>query len=166
MENEALDWEEDDQELMLADVRHGTLRVRCLPCSRFGQFQKKALLAQHGNPNMALLARLIAIDGGCTRACENMGKYCLARMVVRASSKSEPILHTALHERWRLDLACDRQREGMKSTKPCMGSVTIDVVSLVAAYGHEMPLSRLPSLMSCPRCGSKHFRLLWMRPVV
>jgi hypothetical protein len=63
-----------------------------------------------------------------------------------------------------LELVCDRQREGMKSTRPCAGRQRIDMLTLLAALGPDTPLEALAWKMRCPKCGSHHFRLTWVEP--
>jgi len=75
-------------------------------------------------------------------------------------------LGEALERNWPITLQCDRRRAGLKSTRPCMQKVTLDLASVVAALGPFVRLDELASKLRCPSCGTENIILHMSTPPV
>ena len=149
----------------LADYRQDRLRIACGPCGRDGQYRITSLRTMLGNPPMSEVPRLLAIRAGCPLATRFPGHECRAYFVDNHQVGKVEHLAAAYHAGWQVTLRCERSRQGLKSVKPCrIQPFLLDLASLVAALGHEFPISQLGQRLLCPGCGSRHFTLAWIAP--
>ena len=66
---------------------------------------------------------------------------------------------------WLLTVRCNwGKREGMKSIRECTWSIEIDMPTLVATRGRDLPIASLGHLFRCLRCGSRRVRMLFDLP--
>ena len=65
---------------------------------------------------------------------------------------------------WRLQARCDRRRDGLKSSKPCLGLHELDLRSMLWTHGRAYPVGLLPTRLKCPRCGTRHVLAFWVAP--
>ncbi len=147
----------------LSDFRWDRLRLVCVPCGREGSYRPATLRTMLGNPPMEDVPRLLAIKAGCAMATRHPGTSCSATLVSPNAPKVEN-LAVAYHAGWRLVLSCGRSRQGLKSVKACRQPFHLDLESLVAALGHDVPLEGLQRRLVCPGCGSTHNSLTWAAP--
>jgi hypothetical protein len=65
----------------------------------------------------------------------------------------------------KLEMRCAwGKRDGMKTARECVFSHQLDLLTLVATRGRDMPLALLGERLRCPRCGSRRVRLLYDIP--
>jgi hypothetical protein len=149
----------------LADYKQDRLRIACGPCGRDGNYRTKTLRALLGNPPMAEVPRLLAIKAGCALATKYPGHECRAYFVSELIRLEVKDLMSAYHAGWQVTLKCERNRQGLKSVKPCrFQPFLLDLASLVATLGHDFPIIQLERRLICPGCGSDHFALAWIAP--
>src|SRR5688572_838810 len=91
-------------------------------------------------------------------------RHC-SHSVLDAIARVMEYLGQAVEAGMLLVLVCDRQREGLKSVRPCLGRQQIHVRTLIATLGPACPIEELPNHLRCPKCGSRHFQLIWTQPV-
>lgn len=65
---------------------------------------------------------------------------------------------------WAVTLRCHRQREGLKSVRPCAGELKVHLSSLIAAMGPEVELGDLQRRLKCPVCGTDRVEIRWSQP--
>lgn len=75
-------------------------------------------------------------------------------------------LGEALEQNWPIVLQCDRRRAGLKSTRPCVRKIVLDLASLVAALGPFVRLEDLAGKLRCPTCGTENIILHMSTPPV
>ncbi len=155
----------------LSEMGQDWLHVKCVRCNREGFHRADRLLAEFGDRYIPDAMQRIAARGKCARALNpppvgSMSyndERCQITSVVEAPTK-DPTLHEALHGRWRGLLTCERHHQGLKAARPCLGVISLDVPSLVAAMGHGMELADVPGRICCPGCGSKALSVRWVKP--
>ncbi|QMV00188.1 hypothetical protein GHV40_01200 [Devosia sp. D6-9] len=141
------------------------IAVDCPRCNRYAQVRVNLLMKVYGDIPLKDLAHRIAADRSCGLAIGLNGQrsFCSARMVT-------PEVHTwanlgnALHGKWGAILYCNRHLEAMKRAIPCKKPFELGVPTLVAAFGWDFPLERLPRKLTCPGCGSHSFHIEWHVP--
>ena len=151
-------------ETPLSAYRPPVIRVECLRCKRNAPDLDVQSLARRFGRSMAIgdLARQVAAAG--RPACQlAISGQCGARAL------EPPVWHWAdLEAAWRggwlARLHCRRHHAALKKTSPCPEVVILDVETLVAAYGYDEKLARLPGRMSCPRCHSSVVGIEWIVP--
>src|SRR5690606_28595060 len=74
-------------------------------------------------------------------------------------------LRQAQQEGWGARLICRRHLEALKRARPCPEVVGLDLDTLVAAFGYDLPLARLKNRLGCPRCGTRSIAIEWISPV-
>jgi hypothetical protein len=60
---------------------------------------------------------------------------------------------------WTITLTCHRQREGLKSVRPCQGEARVHLSTLIAALGPDVELEQLQKVLRCPGCGTDRVEL-------
>jgi hypothetical protein len=75
-----------------------------------------------------------------------------------------PTLWQARQAGWTVTLKCHRQREGLKSVKPCAGELKVHLGTLVAALGPELDLAELQTRLRCPTCGTDRVEIRTIQP--
>lgn len=67
---------------------------------------------------------------------------------------------------WRLHLRCSigKQREGLRLVRPCPYRYELDVETLVATRGRDLPLAVLGQRLRCPHCQSRSVMLSFTPP--
>ena len=73
-------------------------------------------------------------------------------------------LGEAFDQGWQLRAHCDRRRDGLKSARACIGTMVLDLESLLWTHGWAYPAAQLPSRLKCPRCGSRQVLGFWVAP--
>ncbi len=73
-------------------------------------------------------------------------------------------LGEAADQGWALWVQCDRHRAGLKSARPCIGRVALDLHTMVWTHGRQCPLTYLEGRLRCPRCGTLHVLQFWSKP--
>lgn len=134
--------------------------VSCDLCRRRGDYRKVKLQELYGDAPMGDLALLLAQDAGCDRAAD---RSCRATVEPHEIIVSERLGDVAAMG-WVLKLSCQRRRAGLKSIRPCIGIVTLEMTTLVAAYGPFIEIDQLQRRLFCPRCGSHDVMIRWMIP--
>ncbi|MNL39838.1 hypothetical protein D3C87_1621460 [compost metagenome] len=141
-----------------------TLRFRCEPCGRKGQYRADRLAEIVGDVPLAQAMTLLAKPVGCPRALNppspNSLNYNVDRCQIRRDDPAPPIPATvgkAMHEKWRGFIRCGRHHQGLKATKPCGVEAGLDLPTLVAALGYDFEIVKLKSKLSAPCCGSRSF---------
>ncbi|MCR6672220.1 hypothetical protein [Devosia ginsengisoli] len=151
-----------------------TLEVRCERCSRHGRYACFRLYAEFGDlgGRDALIA--IAAKGGCHRARQPPapadGDYLEKRCQIAPVSDADsymppPTIYSRMHQGWRLFVKCDRQRQGLKSAKPCpVPPVELDLPTLVATLGHDYLVDDLWERLVAPCCATRSIKAYWYEP--
>ena len=65
---------------------------------------------------------------------------------------------------WAVTLRCHRQREGLKSVKPCQGELKVHLSTLIAVLGPEVELGELQKRLGCPVCGTDRVEIRVLQP--
>lgn len=66
---------------------------------------------------------------------------------------------------WKITARCAfGKRDGMKSIRECTYRASLDMQTLVWTRGPNFPLSRLPTRLMCPQCGSRRIALIYEPP--
>ena len=158
-----------DQTLKQMGTR--TLRFRCEPCARNGQYHADRLADIVGDVRLPEAMTLLARHVGCARALNppspNSLNYNVDRCQIRRDDPAPALPATvgkAMHEKWRGFIRCERHHQGLKTTKPCGVEAELDLPTLVAALGYDFEIARLKSKLLAPCCGSRSFELTWYRP--
>ena len=141
------------------------IAIDCYRCNRHAQVRKNLLLKAYGDIPLKDLARRIAADRSCGLAVAADGgpTYCGARMLMpRVETWAN--LGDAMHGGWGALLFCDRHLEALKRAIPCKKPFELYVPTLVAAFGWDFPLERLPRKLTCPGCSSRSFHIEWHVP--
>lgn len=66
---------------------------------------------------------------------------------------------------WRIKVRCaSGRREGLKTVRECINTAELDLPTLLWTRGRDMPLTALADRLKCPRCGSRHVRVIFEPP--
>lgn len=65
---------------------------------------------------------------------------------------------------WAITMRCHRQREGLKSVRPCLGEIKVHLSTLIAAWGPEVDISHLQKRLRCPVCGTDRIEVRVTQP--
>ncbi len=66
---------------------------------------------------------------------------------------------------WKITVRCAwGNREGMKRVRECMGTLNVDLETLIWTRGRAFPIASLSARMKCPMCGSRKVRVLLDAP--
>jgi hypothetical protein len=66
---------------------------------------------------------------------------------------------------WKITVRCAfGRREGLKSVRECMGTLAVDLQTMMWTRGRAFPLDSIAARMKCPVCGSRKVRVLWDPP--
>jgi len=141
-----------------------TIRVECLRCRKNAPDLEVAKLVKRFGRNIAVgdLARQVALASRQPCGLAATGQ-CGARAL------EPPVwmwaeLEDAWRGGWLARLHCRRHHAALKKTQPCPEVVILDVETLIAAYGYDTKLERLPTRMICPRCHSSVVAIEWIVP--
>ena len=52
----------------------------------------------------------------------------------------------------------------MKTVRECVHNAELDLSTLLWTRGRDMPLTALAERLKCPRCGSRHLRVIFEPP--
>lgn len=151
--------------LRLDDYGPTELEIDCARCRRHAMVSTAMLRRKFGNVRLSEIARRVAASGSprCELALTGDGTGCAARPI-------EPPFHLwamlrdAQRDGWGARLICERHLEALKRARPCPQVVDLDLDTLVASHGYDMPLERLPRRLRCPECGTRSIRVEWIAP--
>jgi hypothetical protein len=77
-------------------------------------------------------------------------------------------LKEAYAAQWRVLLRCNGHERvdgpSSRSSRECTYRAELDIESLVWTRGRDFPINRLAERLKCPRCGSRHVRVLFDPP--
>jgi predicted RNA-binding Zn-ribbon protein involved in translation (DUF1610 family) len=65
---------------------------------------------------------------------------------------------------WTVSLKCHRQREGLKSVRPCAGELKVHLSTLVSSLGPDVTLEELQKRLRCPACGTDRIEVQVSHP--
>lgn len=65
---------------------------------------------------------------------------------------------------WGVSLRCHRQREGLKSVRPCQGELKVHLSTMIAVLGPEVEVAELQRRLRCPVCGTDRVEVRVSQP--
>jgi hypothetical protein len=65
---------------------------------------------------------------------------------------------------WGISLRCHRQREGLKSVRPCQGELKVHLSTMIAILGPEVEVAELQRRLRCPVCGTDRVEVRVSQP--
>jgi hypothetical protein len=65
---------------------------------------------------------------------------------------------------WAVTLRCHRQREGLKSVRPCQGELKVHLSTMIAILGPEVEVAELQRRLRCPVCGTDRVEVRVSQP--
>lgn len=142
------------------------LGIDCPRCRRRAFALTAKLAARYGaGITLGDLARRVAADGNppCALAGAEGNVLCGA-MPVEPPIETWADLGQALNGGWVATMQCGRRHAALKAAKACPGPIMLDVATLVASFGHDGKLDRLPPRLRCPSCGTRLIRVEWTIP--
>jgi hypothetical protein len=75
-----------------------------------------------------------------------------------------PTVLQARQAGWTVTLRCHRQREGLKSVRPCAGELKVHLSTIIAVLGPDLEFAGLQQRMRCPACGTDRIELRISQP--
>jgi len=148
----------------LGSYKPTEFRLECFRCRRSAPVERYPMIQRFGAKTTLLeCARQIAASKGCNLAAIHDGPGCSVQ-VFETPVWTWARLEDAKREGWSANLTCHRRFAGLKAAKSCPESVRLHILSLVAAFGDDFHLHRLPPKLKCPSCGTASVEIEWVVP--
>lgn len=149
--------------VQLRDYAPPLVTFDCHRCKRRKDVLISELREEFGNLPLGEIARRVAAK--LPRRCQlaYAGEGCGVRVFEPAVEQWAYLAH-AREGRWLGRQRCQRHHAALKSTKPCPEVLILDPDNLIAVFGWDFPLERLPRKMRCHKCGCELVSIEWIVP--
>jgi hypothetical protein len=152
--------------LLLSQYAPTELWFDCARCKRHGDAHVAVLRKKFGDLPLGEIARRVAAAGipPCALAAGNPADNACSVRPVEPPIELWARLAEARRLGYSARLHCERKLEALKRASSCPEVVDLDLDSLIAILGHNLPLEKLPARCSCPHCGTERVRIQWLAP--